>query len=202
MAISASGYLNHLQNYLNIPTYGKTCLAEECKNIKPNQIILSEKIEGTGIRRKVLLEFSGEAFAVRLDQGKNPLFHFLKTQGHPWGRRCDFVIFHAVNNSLKVYCIEFKEASTRIPLDKAHLQLKSAEAWCKSLNKIVSAYIGDTKTLNLTKYLFTACKDPSPDLGVNNQYLSRYPSIRHYLFDEVDGQNLSFLNNSTVTTIR
>lgn len=202
MPITASGYLNHLRNYLNMTKYGQTCLASECNNIKTNQIVLSEKIEGTNIRRKVLLEFSGEAFAVRLDQGKDPLFHFLKTDGHPWGRRCDFVIFQAYKNSLKAYCIEFKEASTRIPLDKAHLQLKAAEAWCKSLNKIVSAYIGDTKTLNLTKYLFTACKDPTPDLGAHNQYLSRYPAIRHYLFDEVDGQNLSFLTNSTITTIR
>jgi len=202
MPISANGYLNHLRSYLDLNCYGKTCLSKEIKAEDAEHIVLSEKIEGTNTRRKVSLAYNGDAFAVRLDQGKDRLFHFLKTDGHPWGKRCDFVVFQAHRSSLKAFAIEFKEASTYIPVDKVYLQLKAAEAWVKSLNQIINAYVGETRAINLSKYVFTACQNPSPDLDENDCNLSRYPSIRHYLFDEVDGQNLSFLENSSITSIR
>jgi len=202
MAISASGYLNHLQNYINLAEYGNTCNPSEMDFTVNNKIVLSEKVEGTRRRRKVELKFQGEAFGMRLDCKNNPLFHFLNNDGNPWAKRCDFIIFQALNNSLKVHCIEFKEATTNIPVGSVYMQLKAAEAWCQSLSTIINAYIGERKTLNLTKYLFTACANPDRYLCGQNQYLRQHPSIRHYLFDEVDGQNLNSLTNSTVTTIR
>lgn len=202
MPISADGYLNHLQNYLNLSDYGETCKLNEMDLTANNQIVLSEKIEGTRRRRKVELLFDGKAFGLRLDCGNNPLFHFLNNDGHPWSKRCDFIIFHSVRQSVKAYCIEFKEAKTNIPVGSVYLQLKAAEAWCKSLSTIINAYIGEKKTLQLSKYIFTACENPNRFLCADNQYLSRHPSIRHYLFSDVDGQNLSFLENSSITSIR
>ena len=201
MTINAQGYLDHLKSYLNISCYGKTCLASESRNILPNQIVLSEQIEGTKKRRKVTLSYEGDAFAIKLDQGNDPLFHFLKNDGHLWSRRCDFVVFQCRKNVLYAYCIEFKEASTQIPDEKIMLQLKAAEAWCCSLNRIIAAYMDDTKKINLSKYVFTACHNPAPDLDTSVKYLRRYPSIRHYLFSEVDGMKLEDLDNSTVKTI-
>ena len=193
MTINAQGYLEHLRSYLNLADYGKTCLAKEQKGNTENQLTISDTINENGDRQCVTLSFSGVAFAIKLDSKKDPLFHFLNNDGHPWARRCDFIVLHAYRNSVKAYCIEFKQASTRIPVDKAYLQLKSAEAWCATLNKILSAYIGETKRITLSKYIFTACRNPDPDLGPTNRYLRKYPSIRHYLFNEVDGMALEDL---------
>ena len=202
MSITAQGYLEHLKSYLNMKDYGQTCQAKEKQRSESNQIVLSEKIEGTTERRKVTLNFKGDAFAIRLDQGNDPLYHFLRNnEGHLWSRRCDFIIFHRAGAKINAYCIEFKEASTRIPNDKIMLQLAAAEAWCSSLNKIVSAYIGQTKKINLSKYIFTACKNPDPDLDDRSKYLRKCPSIRHYLFSEIDEKSLEELENSTIKSI-
>lgn len=201
MTISAQGYLGHLKSYLNTKHYGRTCLAKECKSITDKQIILSEELENSKERRKILLNFEGEAFAIKLDQGKDPLYHFLENEGHLWSKRCDFVIFHSINSKLNAYCIEFKEATTRIPDEKIMLQLKASEAWCSSLNRIIAAYVGETRKINLTKYVFTGCRNPDPDLDEKKEYLKKYPSIRHYLFDDIDGKSLSDLKNKSVKTI-
>lgn len=202
MTISANGYLNHLRNYLNVADYGKTCKSSEKDYSVNNKIVLSEPIQGADRRRKVEFLFDGEVIGVRLDCGSDPLFHFLNNNGHPWAKRCDFIIFQSVRNSIKAHCIEFKEAKTNIPVDSVYMQLKAAEAWCKSLRTIISAYVGEQKQINLSKYIFTACTNPDHFLCKKNHYLNKHPSIRHYHFDQVNGQNLSFLNNSTVTTIR
>ena len=201
MTISSQAYLEHLKSYLNTNHYGNTCLAKERQNITDKQIVLSDEIENLRKRRKILLNFEGEAFAIKLDQGKNPLYHFLENDGHLWSKRCDFVIFHSIKSKLNAYCIEFKEASTRIPDDKIMLQLKASEAWLLSLNSIVSAYVGETRKMNLTKYVFTGCKNPDPDLDEKKKYLRKYPSIRHYLFDDIDGKSLSDLENISVKII-
>jgi len=202
MAISADGYLNHLQTYLNTAAYGKTCNPSEMDYSVNNKLVLSEKIEGTRKRRKVELLFDGKAIAIKLDCGADPLFHFLDNDGHPWAKRCDFIIFQSVRNSIKAHCIEFKEAATNIPVGSVYLQLKAAEAWCRSLSTIINAYVGQTKPINLSKYIFTACTNPDRFLCENNEYLRQHPSIRHYHFDQIDGQNLSFLENSSITSIR
>lgn len=164
MTINARGYLDHLKIYLNTACYGKTCLASETRGLGEKQIALSEKIEGTSRRRKVTLNFDEEAFAIKLDQGADPLFHFLTNgDGHLWSRRCDFVVFERRGEKINAYCIEFKEASTQIPVDNIYLQIKAAEAWCKSLHKIIGAYVDELKNINLSSYVFTGCQNPAPD---------------------------------------
>jgi hypothetical protein len=200
MAINADGYLHILQNHLRLKEYGKTCLAKEARGLSPRQIALAEKLDGGG-RRKVTLEFDGAIVPVKLDAVSNPLYDFMLNESHPWSKRCDFVIFQSLNNRLNAYCIEFKEARTRIPNDNIMLQLKAAEAWVCTLNRLISSYLGETHPIQLTKFVFTACENPAPDLDDTGRYLSRYPAIRHYLFDEVDGTNLSDLENRTINTI-
>lgn len=202
MTINADGYLNHLRSYLNLAKYGQTCTVKESLELSENQLMLSEKIEGTSKRRKVTLNYQGSALAIKLDQGNDPLYHFLvANEGHLWARRCDFVIFHAIKSRLNVYCIEFKEASTGIPVDNVMLQLKSSEAWCMSLNKIIAAYVGETKKMTLSKYVVTSREAPAPELDDSNQYLRKYPSIRHYNFDEINNTNLEDFENSSTKTI-
>lgn len=203
MTINARGYLDHLKVYLNTACYGKTCQASEARGIGEKQLVLSEKVEGTRRRRKVTLEFDDDAFAIKLDQGNDPLFHFLTNgDGHLWSRRCDFVVFERRGERLHAHCIEFKEASTRIPVDNIFLQLRAAEAWCRSLHKILGVYVDEAKRINLSCYVFTGCQNPAPDLDDTGKYLRKHPSIRHYLFDEADGMNLKDLENSTVKVIQ
>lgn len=210
MAISAAGYLDHLKTYLKTSSpngrnhYGGLCKADERRGLKDNEIVLADTDEATNERLKVQFSFSGSVLGIKLDACKEPLFHFLDSQNtrRPWQKRCDFVIFHAFGNQLKAYCIEFKQARTLIRQDAIMLQLHSGEAWCKTLHKLVSAYTGVNKQLKISKYVFTACQDPNPFLDPSGKYLKDHPSIRHYLFSDVDGQNLSFLQNSTVTSIR
>mgnify|MGYP004147211187 CR=1 FL=1 len=154
-------------------------------------------------QQKVILNFDEEAFAIKLDQGNDPLFHFLtNSDGHLWSKRCDFVIFERRGERLFAHCIEFKEASTRIPVDNIYLQLKAAEAWCKSLHKIIGAYVDETKNIQLSSYVFTGCQNPAPDLDDTGKYLRKHPSIRHYLFSEAEGTNLKDLENSSVKVVR
>ncbi|WAC47564.1 hypothetical protein OVA03_12745 [Asticcacaulis sp. SL142] len=201
MPINADGYIHLLRNHLKLEKYGKTCLAAEARSLQPNQISLSEALEDRTGRRKIVLQFDGDILAVKLDADSNPLYNFLLDERHPWSKRCDFIIFQSINNQVKAYCIEFKEARTRIPLDNIMLQLKAAEAWVCTLNKLISSYLGETHAIQLSKFVFTACENPAPDLDISGRYLARYPSIRHYLFDDVDGVNLSSLENATVNTI-
>lgn len=209
MAINASGYLQHLKTYLKSHTsgdenYGKLCKASEARGIAKNEIVLADTDETSKKRFSVKLSFEGDVCAVKLDGCKNPLFHFLddKNTRRPWQKRCDFVIFHANGNKLDAYCIEFKHARTLIPAEKIMLQLHAGSAWCHTLHKLVDVYAGHKRKINLSKYVFTACENPTPDLDPTGMYLKDYPDIRHYLFSEVDGQNLSFLENSSVTSIR
>jgi len=201
MPINAQGYFNHLKTYLNMNDYGQTCLASEAKSLLPNQLALSEKIQGTNKRQKITLDYKGEAFAIKLDCGNDPLFHFLDNHKRPWSKRCDFVIFQCRNNSLFAYCIEFKAASTFIPTTDVMLQLKAGQAWCQSLSKIMNAYTNTSRQFRLTKFVVTGCANPDPDLDTTKKYLKDHPSIRHYLFTEIDGMNLEDLENSCVETI-
>jgi len=201
MPINAQGYLQHIRQYLNNIDYGKTSLAKERRRIRQNELVLSEKLE-TGNRRKVKLTFQGEAFAIRLDCSKVPLFHFLfNGQGMLWDKRCDFIVFHCYQDNLNVYCIEFKEASTRINNDQIMLQLEASKAWVKSLKGIVDAYANKNCTISISQYVFTACRNPLPDLEPSGRYLRKYPSIRHYLFTEVDGMALEDLENECADTL-
>ncbi len=209
MAINAAGYLQHLNTYLKSHSsgdqqYGKLCKANEAKGLLANEIVLADTDETSKQRFSVKLSFDGVVCGIRLDACKNPLFHFLDDRNtkRPWQKRCDFVIFHAVGNSIFAYCIEFKHARTYIPAENVMRQLHAGAAWCHTLHKLVEAYTGYKRTIQLSKYVFTACQNPQPELDRNGEYLKDYPEIRHYLFSDVDGQNLNFLNNTTVQAIR
>jgi hypothetical protein len=194
MTINAQGYYSQLRSHLNMGFY-----AIEPKN--PGIIELKEKIDGQSKPQKVTLHFSGEAFAIKLDKGNNPLFHFLENNGKPWSKRCDFVVFHCHKSSLRIYCFEFKAASTFIPVDKIIWQLKASADWCRALNSTIKGYTKQNKKLLLTKYAVTNCANPAPDLETTGKYLRKEPTIRHYLFSELDGMNLKDLENKAVETI-
>ncbi len=194
MALNAQGYFSQLRSHLNMGHY-----AVESKS--PGLLELKEKIDGQDKPQKVVLKFQGDAFAIKLDKGSEPLFHFLDNNGKPWSKRCDFVIFHCHQNKINVYCIEFKAASTFIPVDKIIWQLTASASWCRSLNNTIKNYTNTRKRLNLTKYTFTNCTNPAPDLDSTGKYLRKEPSIRHYTFSEVNGLNLKDLENLCIETI-
>lgn len=211
MPINADGYLSHLKTFLdvretsgkgNAPHYGQLCKAKERENLAENEILLADTDETTKERLKAKLTFSGRVLGLRLDACKSPLFHFMHDDGkRPWGRKCDFVLFQAHENRLKAYCIEFKKARTLIPASDVMLQLHAGEAWCHTLHKLISAYSNKDAQLEVSKYVFTDCINPGPDLDPDDKYLKDYPDIRHYLFSDVDGMALEDLENDTQKVI-
>lgn len=201
MPINAQGYLQHIRQYLNLAVYGDVCTFNEKLNLQDNELIISEKIENSKRRIKLKFTYQGDVIAIKLDKCQDPLFHFLNTPSRPWARRCDFVIFHCKNSSLNAYCIEFKQAENHIPVTDAMLQLHAGAAWVKCLNKIIATYTGESRPVKVSKYLFTACRNPMPDLDASGKYLKAHPSIRHYLFSEVDGMALEALENQCFDTV-
>ncbi|KPN63034.1 hypothetical protein SAMN04488527_11061 [Aliiroseovarius crassostreae] len=201
MPINADGYFNHLKTFLdtresvgksNIPHYGQLCRAKEREGLEANEFVLADTDETTKERLKAKLTFSGRVLGLRLDACKNPLFHFLDDDGkRPWMRKCDFVLFQAHANRLKAYCIEFKKARTFIPASDVMLQL----------HKLIAAYSNKDAQLEVSKYVFTDCQNPGPDLDPEGKYLKDYPDIRHYLFSDVDGMALEDLENDTQKVI-
>lgn len=209
MPINADGYLSHLKSYLdtrevngNKPHYGQLCKAKERRSQGENELILADDAEGVKERLIAKLSYSGRVVGLKLDACQNPLFHFLDQDGkRPWSRRCDFVLFQALDNQLKCYLIEFKKARTRIPASDVMLQLHAGEAWCMTLHRLLSVYSNKDTEIQLSKYLFTACENPGPDLDPDGKYLKDYPDIRHYLFSDVDGMALEDLENDTQKVI-
>lgn len=194
MSLNAQGYYSQLRSHLNMGHYA----------IEPKSaglLELKEKIDGQAKPQKVELKFQGNAFAIKLDKGTDPLFHFLDNNGKPWSKRCDFVVFHCYKNNINVYCIEFKAASTFIPVDKIIWQLSASACWCRSLNNTIKNYTKTSKRLRLTKYAFTNCTNPAPDLEATGKYLKKDPSIRHYAFTAADGMNLADLENTSIEMI-
>ncbi|NVK56638.1 MAG: hypothetical protein HWE26_13585 [Alteromonadaceae bacterium] len=199
MALDAQGYFQYLRSYLNMEYYAvETNIHQE--------LLLKEKIyipEGEK-NIEVKLFVDGDAFAIKLDKEKSrgqhhPLFHFLDNEGKPWSKRCDFIIFHLHKRKIKVYCLEFKYKS--LPVDSIIAQLKSSEDWCRSLWSIINIYTAKKKRLNLTKYVLSFHENPERYLDDNNKYLTRDPSIRHYLYTELDGTNLHELEHVMVESI-
>lgn len=193
MTINAQGYFNQLQTQLS----DKYC-------VLPNddgQLVLSEKPEPESPKQTVRFTFSGTALAVKLDKFQAPLFHFLENKGHPWSKRCDFVVFHCRRNTVRAYCIEFKTARTNIPVDKVIPQLNAGHHWCESLHNTIRNYTTSKRRLQVSKYLFTASLDPSAVLDPTGRYLLKDTSIRHYNFHEVDMMDLDDMENDHVYTV-
>jgi hypothetical protein len=195
MSLTAEGYFNCLREYLN----DKYKVAAR----DGGRIVLEEKVYWPGIEKpkdqKVRLAYKGDAIVVRLDKknplgNSDPLFHFLEDGSKPWAKRCDFVIFQLIRNSLNIYCIEFKSGSLPESLVD---QLEASEAWCRSLHGIIKSYTTKTKKLTLRKYVFSSMDDPSPYLNANG-YLKRDHTIRHFHYDELRGLSLEQLENANV----
>ena len=199
MSLNAQGYFNALRSYLNTAEY-------EVTDTDAGRIVLKEKVFVGGspkpVEYRVRLGVTGEALVIKLDKKKNgssaPLFHFLNDNAKPWSKRCDFVVFHRVKERINVHCFEFKSAT--FP-DALVDQLEASEAWCRALHSTIEHYTGDRKRLHLTKFVLSCCSDPAPYLDAASKYLQRDPSIRHYLYQDIDGLALDALDNTNVETI-
>ncbi|PSW02564.1 hypothetical protein [Photobacterium lipolyticum] len=201
MALDANGYFHHIKSYFNLAHYAVPI---------PNagELVLKEKIDVGGKKKEfiVRLNYIGEVFAIKLDKEvrrghHEPLFHFLDNQGKPWSKRCDFVIFQLDKKQIKAYCLEFK--NTSVDSESVVAQLKASENWCRALNSIINIYTGHKRKIKLTKYLVTDCtpERAATYLDAANEYLARDPSIRHYLYSEIDRMSLSDLEHAIVETV-
>ncbi len=200
MTLNTQGYFNALRSYLNMNYYAVTQSTDK--------IILKEKIFVQGSLKlkeiKVLLKLKGDVFAIKLDKlnkkgNLEPLFHFLDDNGKPWSKRCDFVLFQ-FQRKINVYCIEFKYKT--LPIEGIINQLDASSAWCQSLHSTIKNYTNKYKKLHLTKYVFSCHPDPGKYLDDSGKYLLRDHSIRHYLYNEVNGLNIEDLENSNVDEIK
>ena len=58
-----------------------------------------------------------------------------------------------------------------------------------------------TKRLHITKFVLSCHQNPDAYLDNRKKYLLRDNSIRHYLYDDIDGMSLDELENIHVETI-
>ncbi|MDP3089351.1 MAG: hypothetical protein Q8N04_01640 [Nitrospira sp.] len=167
---------------------------------------MKEKVFLPGNQEKeirVRLHVPGEALVINLDKknrngNSDPLFHFLDDNAKPWSKRCDFVIFHLYREKLSAFIMEFKSGSFPEGLVD---QVKASEAWCRALHSIIKLYTGKAKPLHLTKYVLSCHANPAAYLDAAGKYLQRDHSIRHYLYQDIDGLALNALDNTNVETI-
>ena len=197
MPLDAQGYFNALRASLNTDYY----------EVKPRErkLELKEKIflpDRTQKEYKVNLGFSGDVIAIKLDKLLNgsphPLFHFLNNNSKPWAKRCDFVIFNLTRNKINVHCIEFKSGS--ITMDTEN-QLRSSLAWCKAFHSTIKHYLGESRKLTLTKFVFSECSNVAAITDAQG-YLNRDHTIKHYLYSDLKEFSLSNLVNTNAEEIK
>jgi hypothetical protein len=200
MPINAQGYFNALRSYLNTAHY-------EVTEVDTGRVVMKEKIYLPGslspTTQRVRLGVPGEALVINLDKknrngNSDPLFHFLNDNAKPWSKRCDFVVFHLHRDRLSAFCLEFKSATFPEGLVD---QLDASEAWCRALHCIIKLYTGKARRLHLTKYVLSCHPNPAPYLDAAGKYLQRDHSIRHYLYNDIDGLALDALENTNILTI-
>ena len=109
--------------------------------------------------------------------------------------RSDFVIFYVNRRAFHADCIEFKSKS--LNADKIVPQLKAGMSWVNTLKRTIEQYTGDKRRIRLCKFVFAENENPNPYIDENRQ-LNADPSIRYYHFDEVQGQPLVDLRNTSV----
>lgn len=203
MTLDAPTYFGHLRAYVN-----DRYVVDDGAG---GAIILREKyFPPTGTRaktRKIKLALPGQGLAFKLDhdqvelqrkKSKPPLFHFLDDNAKPWSKRCDFVIFYTRGRAFYADCIEFKSKS--LTAEKIVPQLRAGACWVRSLKQTIVHYTGDSRRIRLRKFVFAENDNPGAYLDVNRQ-LNADPSIRYYHFDEVNGQPLTALHNTSVQEI-
>lgn len=200
MTLAASTYFEHLKAYVNSDYVvhdgadSKVILTE--KYFRPEDVKPQE--------RKIELLLSGSGMAFKLDHddfettkktSKPALFHFLDDTAKPWSKRCDFVIFYVKGQKFCADCIEFKSKS--LTAEKIVPQLRAGMCWVHSLKRTIEHYTGDKRKIHLRKFVFAENDNPEAYLEPNRQ-LRADPSIRYYHFDEVQGQPLADLKNTSV----
>ena len=203
MTLDAPTYFGHLRAYVN-----DRYVVDDGASGK---VELSEKYfppKGTRARtRRIQLLLPGQGLAFKLDhdqvellrkKSKPPLFHFLDDNAKPWSKRCDFVVFYIKGKAFHADCIEFKSKS--LTADKIVPQLRAGTCWVRSLKQTIEHYTGDSRKIRLRKFVFGENDNPSAYLDANRQ-LNADPSIRYYHFDEVNGQPLTALHNTSVQEI-
>jgi hypothetical protein len=200
MAITSESYFNALRDYLNTKDYAVT-------EVENDKVVIKDKVylpgSTTSSVKKVRLQVSGEALVINLDlknrkNNSERLFHFLDNESKPWAKRCDFVIFHLHRNQIGAICIEFKSGS--FPESLAD-QINAGAAWCRSLHSVIKHYTNITKRMRITKFVLSCHQNPDAFLDDDNKYLRRDHTIRHYLYDDIDGMSLDELENTHVETI-
>lgn len=203
MTLAADTYFEHLKAYINSDyvmhdgSDSKVILSEKYfrpEDVKPKERRIELLIPGTGMAFKL----DQDDFDIAKKKSKPPLFHFLNDNAKPWSRRCDFVIFYTNGRAFHADCIEFKSKS--LTAEKIVPQLKAGACWVRSLKQTVEHYTGDTRKIRLRKFVFAENDNPGAYLDANRQ-LNADPSIRYYHFDEVDGQPLAALANTSVQEI-
>lgn len=203
MTLPASTYFEHFKAYVN-----DRYVVDKGSG---GDVTLREKyFPPTGTRaktRKIRLLLPGPGLAFKLDhdqvelqrkKSKPPLFHFLDDTGKPWSKRCDFVIFYVNGRAFHADCIEFKSKS--LTAEKIVPQLRAGMCWVTSLKRTIDHYTGDNRRIRLRKFVFADNENPGAYLDPNRQ-LNADPSIRYYHFDEVNGQPLADLQNTSVQEI-
>jgi len=203
MTLAAGTYFEHLKAYVNREyvlhggSGGKVVLTE--KYFRPEDV--------RPLQRKIELLLPGSGMAFKLDHDdldttkkktKPAFFHFLNDTAKPWSKRCDFVIFYVNGRAFHADCIEFKSKS--LNTEKIVPQLKAGVCWVKSLKLTIEHYTGVSRRIRLRKFVFADNENPEPYIDVNRQ-LNADPSIRYYHFDEVNGQPLAALRNTSVQEI-
>ena len=76
----------------------------------------------------------------------------------------------------------------------------SKVCWVNSLKRTIEHHTGDSRRIRLRKFVFAENENPGPYIDANRQ-LNADPSIRYYHFDEVNGQPLTALNNTSMQEI-
>lgn len=203
MTLDARTYFGHLRAYVNDQYVMHDGTGGE--------VVLREKyFPATGTRakiRKMRLLLPGPGLAFKLDhdqvelqrkKSKPPLFHFLDDTAKPWSKRCDFVIFYVNGRAFHADCIEFKSKS--LSADKIVPQLRAGTYWVNTLKLTIEHYTGDKRRIRLRKFVFAENENPGPYIDGNRQ-LKADPSIRYYHFDEVQGQPLADLQNTSMQEI-
>lgn len=173
---------------------GKVILTEKFfrpEDIKPKERKIELLIPGPGMAFKL----DHDDFDIKKKRAKPALFHFLDDNAKAWSKRCDFVIFYVNGKAFHADCIEFKSRS--LAADSIVQQLRAGTCWVRSLKQTIEHYTGDSRAIRLRKFIFAENDSPGAYLDANRQ-LNADPSIRYYHFDEVNGQPLTALHNTSI----
>ena len=81
--------------------------------------------------------------------------------------------------------------------------MRPARSWRASDGSdMAEHYTGDAKRLHLTKFVLSCHPNPAQYLDPAGKYLQRDHSIRHYLYQDIDGLSLDALDNTNIETIQ